>query len=140
QLRSGRDIEDDGDRRIVAERWGVAEEEIPRTGLASTEMMEAIHRGEIRGLLSICFNPLVSLPDADYTRAALEKLEFFCVIDFFMSETARHANVILPGSLHEEDEGTVTTAEGRVVRIRQAVPPPGKAHADWEIVCDLARR
>jgi assimilatory nitrate reductase catalytic subunit len=62
------------------------------------------------------------------------------VIDFFMSETARHANVILPGSLHEEDEGTVTTAEGRVVRLRQAVPPPGQARLDWEIICDLARR
>ena len=103
-------------------------------------MMDAIHRGEIKGLLSICFNPLVSLPDAEYTRAALEKLEFFCVIDFFMSETARHADVILAGSLHEEDEGTVTTAEGRVVRIRQAVTPPGQARVDWKILCDLARR
>ena len=76
--------------------------------------------------MCICFNPLVSLPDAEYTRAALERLEFFCVIDFFMSETARYADVILPGSLQEEDEGTVTTAEGRVIRIRQAVQPPGK--------------
>ena len=57
-----------------------------------------------------------------------------------MSETARYADVILPGSLQEEDEGTVTTAEGRVIRIRQAVQPPGKARPDWEIVCDLARR
>jgi assimilatory nitrate reductase catalytic subunit len=47
------------------------------------------------------------------------------VIDFFMSETARHADLVLPGSLHEEDEGTVTTGEGRVVRIRKAVDPPG---------------
>ncbi len=140
QLPSGRDVDDPADRRLVAERWGVPEEEIPRSGLASTEMMEAIHRGEIRGLLSICFNPLVSLPDADYTRAALEKLEFFGVIDVFLSETARHADVVLAGSLQEEDEGTVTTAEGRVVRIRKAVNPPGRARADWEIVCDLARR
>jgi assimilatory nitrate reductase catalytic subunit len=140
QLPSGRDIDDPQDRKVVAERWGVPEPELPRSGLASTEMMEAIHRGEIRGLLSICFNPLVSLPDAHYTRQALEKLEFFAVIDFFMSETARHADVVLAGSLQEEDEGTVTTAEGRVVRIRQAVTPPGKARADWEILCDIARR
>ncbi|HXG62938.1 MAG TPA: molybdopterin oxidoreductase family protein [Planctomycetota bacterium] len=140
QLPSGRDIDNPEHRRLVAERWGVCEEELPGPGLPSTQMMEAIHRGEIRGLLSICFNPLVSLPDAEHTRAALEKLEFFAVIDFFMSETARHADVILPGSLHEEDEGTVTTAEGRVVRVRQAVRPPGKARLDWEIVCDLARR
>ena len=77
---------------------------------------------------------------ASFRYEFLEKLEFFCVIDFFMSETARHANVILPGSLHEEDEGTVTTAEGRVIRIRQAVQPPGQARPDWEIICDLARR
>jgi assimilatory nitrate reductase catalytic subunit len=140
QLPSGRDIDNPEHRRIVAERWDVPEPELPGLGLASTEMMEAIHRGEIRGLLSICFNPLVSLPDADYTRAALEKLEFFAVIDVFLSETARHADVVLAGSLQEEDEGTVTTAEGRVVHIRKAVDPPGKARMDWEIVCELARR
>jgi assimilatory nitrate reductase catalytic subunit len=125
---------------VVAERWGVPEPELPRTGLASTEMMEAIHKGEIRGLLSICINPLVSLPDTDYTRAALEKLEFFGIIDFFMSETARHADVVLAGSLQEEEEGTITTAEGRVVHIAQAVTPPGNAREDWRIITDLARR
>jgi assimilatory nitrate reductase catalytic subunit len=140
QLPSGRDIDNPEHRRLVAERWGVSEESLPGVGLASTEMMEAIHKDEIKGLLSICFNPAVSLPDANYTKAALEKLEFFCVIDFFMSETARHADLILPGSLHEEDEGTVTTAEGRVVHIRKAVNPPGKARADWQIIRDIAQR
>jgi assimilatory nitrate reductase catalytic subunit len=140
QLPSGRDIDNPEHRRLVAERWGVSEEIIPGLGYTSTEMREAINRGEIRGLFNICFNPVVSLPDAGYTQAALEQLEFFCVVDFFMSETARYADVILPGSLHEEDEGTVTTAEGRVVRLRQAVPPPGKARLDWQIICDLARR
>ena len=140
QLPSARDIDNPEHRRIVAERWGVSADDLPGVGYTATEMREAIHRGEIRGLLCVCFNPLVSLPDADYTQAALEKLEFFCVIDIFMSETARQADVILPGSLHEEDEGTVTTAEGRVIRIRQAVTPPGQARTDWEIICDLARR
>ncbi len=140
QLPSGRDIEDPADRRVVAERWGIPEGELPRTGLASTEMMEAIHQGEIRGLLTICFNPVVSLPDSAYTEAALEKLEFFGVIDFFMSETARHADVVLAGSLQEEEEGTITTAEGRVIKVAQAVTPPGRARQDWRIICDLARR
>jgi assimilatory nitrate reductase catalytic subunit len=140
QLPSGRDIENPEDRRIVAERWGVPESEIPRQGLASTEMMEAIHKGEIKGLLTICINPLVSLPDAGYTKAALEKLEFFGTIDFFMSETARYADVVLPGSLQEEDEGTITTAEGRVVMTKQAVTPPGQAREDWKIICELARK
>ena len=140
QLPSGRDIDNPEHRALVAGRWGVPEESIPGLGLTSTEMCEAIHAGDIRGLLSICFNPVVSLPDSDYTKTALEKLEFFACIDFFMSETARHADVILPGSLHEEDEGTITTAEGRVVRVRQAVTPPGNARVDWEILVDLARR
>ncbi len=140
QLPSGRDIENAADRKLVAERWGVPEEEIPRSGLAATEMVEAIHRGEIKGLFIMCFNPLVSLPDSARTRAALEKLEFLAVADVFLSETAHHADVVLAGSLQEEDEGTVTTAEGRVVRIRQAVTPPGNAREDWRIVSDLARR
>ena len=85
--------------------------------------MEAIHRGEIKGLLSICFNPLVSLPDADFTREALEKLEFFGVVDFFLSETAQHADVVLAGSLQEEEEGVVCSAEGRVIHIQQGGRP-----------------
>jgi assimilatory nitrate reductase catalytic subunit len=140
QLPSGRDIDNPEHRRIVAQRWKIDEKDLPGVGLPSTEMREAIHAGDIRGLFSICFNPLVSLPDAEYTKTALEKLEFFACVDFFMSETARHADLVLPGSLHEEDEGTVTTAEGRVVRVRQAVTPPGNARTDWQIICDIARR
>ena len=62
------------------------------------------------------------------------------MIDFFLSETAHHADVVLPGSLHEEDEGTATTGEGRIVKINKAVDPPGDARRDWEILIDLAGR
>jgi assimilatory nitrate reductase catalytic subunit len=140
QLPGARDIENPEHRSVVAERWGVDEGEIPGLGMPSTEMMQAIHDGEIRGLLLICFNPMVSLPDTEHTRTALEKLDYFCVIDMFMSETARYADVVLPGSAQEEDEGTVTTSEGRVVKINKAVEPPGEAKADWQIICDIARR
>jgi len=140
QLPGARDIENPAHRAEVAVAWGVAESTLPGKGATAPEIMEMIHRGEIRGLLSICFNPLVSLPDATFTREALERLGFFVAIDFFLSETARHADFVLPGSLHEEDEGTVTSTEGRVIRIRKAVDPPGEARPDWAIVCDLARR
>ena len=140
QLPGGRDITDPRHRREIAEVWRVAETDIPHLGLTAVELMDAIDRREIRGLLSLSFNPLVSLPDTAKTRAALEKLEFYVAIDPFMSETARHADVILAGSLHEEDEGTVTTGEGRVVRIRQAVRPPAQARTDWEIIVELAQR
>jgi len=140
QLPGARDIENPAHRRHIAEFWGVAEESIPGKGATAPEIVEMAHRGEVRGLLSICFNPLVSLPDANFTRQALERLDFFVAIDPFLSETARHADLVLPGSLHEEDEGTVTSAEGRVIRIRQAVNPPGEARRDWEIICAIAAR
>ncbi len=140
QLPGARDVENPAHRAVVAAAWGVPEERIPRKGATAPEIVEKIHRGEIRGLLSLCFNPLVSLPDSAYTRAALERLDFFVTIDFFLSETAQHADLVLPGSLHEEDEGTVTSAEGRVIRIRAAVAPPGEAKRDWEIIWDLAIR
>jgi assimilatory nitrate reductase catalytic subunit len=140
QLPGARDIENPVHRAEVAARWGVPEESIPGKGATAPQIVERIHAGEIRGLLSLCFNPVVSLPDAAFTQAALERLDFFVAIDFFLSETARHADLVLPGSLHEEDEGTVTSVEGRVIRIRQAVQPPGQAWQDWRIICALAER
>ena len=140
QLPGGRDIENPEHRKQVAEFWRIAEAELPQKGLTACEIFDAIESGAIRGLLTISFNPLVSIPDATRTRAALDKLEFFGCIDFFLSESARHADVVLAGSLQEEDEGTVTTGEGRCVRLRQSVTPPGDARVDWEILVDLADR
>ncbi|HZR80886.1 MAG TPA: molybdopterin oxidoreductase family protein [Candidatus Binatia bacterium] len=140
QLPGARDVENPEHRAHVARLWGVPEERIPRKGATAPEIVEMLHRREVRGLLSLCFNPLVSLPDERFTREALERADFFVAIDFFLSETARHADLVLPGSLHEEDEGTATTVEGRVVRIRKAVEPPGEARPDWRIVCDIAER
>jgi assimilatory nitrate reductase catalytic subunit len=140
QLPGQRSISDPAAREHVARVWGIAPEEIPQAGLSAVEIMEAIHRGEIKGLLSICFNPMVSLPDANYVREALEKLEFFGVVDFFLSETAQFADVVLAGSLQEEEEGVVCSAEGRVIHIQKAVDPPGNAWQDSRIYVELAKR
>ena len=140
QLPGMRQIQDPEARRHVARVWGIQPEEIPQAGLTAEEIMEAIHRGEIKALLSMCFNPLVSLPDANFTREALERLEFFGVVEFFLSETAQYADVVLAGSLQEEEEGVTCSTEGRVIHIQGAVDPPGNARRDSEIVCDLARR
>jgi assimilatory nitrate reductase catalytic subunit len=140
QLPGNRDIENPEHRRYISSVWGIDEKDLPGKGLTAYELMQAIHRGEIKGLLSICFNPLVSLPNNTMIREALEKLEFYVAIDFFLNETARHADIILPGSLHEEEDGTVTTAEGRVTRIRKAVDPPGDARTDTAILLELADR
>jgi assimilatory nitrate reductase catalytic subunit len=138
QLPGGRDIENTEHRAHVAKVWGITPEELPRGGVDCYEVFRRVDRGEVRGLLSICFNPLVSLPDSSFIKRMLERLEFFVTIDFFMSETGRFADIILPGSLHEEDEGVVASAEGRVIKINSAVDCPGDARQDWRIIQDIA--
>ncbi|MCI0575472.1 MAG: molybdopterin oxidoreductase family protein, partial [Chloroflexi bacterium] len=139
QLPGARDLGNPEHRAIVARVWGMDPGELPPPGVDAYEIFRKIERGEVKGLLTLCFNPLVSLPDNNYIRAQLQKLEFYVAIDFFLNETARYAHVVLPGSLHEEDEGMVTTAEGRVIRINKAVEPPGEAREDWRIIQDIAR-
>ncbi len=140
QLPGARSIHDPAARAYVAKVWGIEPDEIPQAGYTAQEIMNAIHEGEIKALLSICFNPLVSLPQAAYTREALNRLEFFGVIDFFLSETAQHADVVLAGSLQEEEEGVTCNVEGRVIHIQKAVDPPADARTDSWIICELARR
>ncbi len=139
QLPGARDISNPEHRKYIAEVWGMDEKDMPGAGVDAYEIIRKIDRGEIKGLLSLCFNPLVSLPDNNYVRKMLEKLEFYVVIDFFLSESARHADIILPGSLHEEDEGIVATAEGRVIKINKAIDTPGDAKQDWIIIQDIAK-
>jgi assimilatory nitrate reductase catalytic subunit len=139
QLPGWRDISNPQHREYIAGVWGISADDLPGPGVDCYEMMRKIDSGEIKGLLSICFNPKVSLPDNSFVIRALEKLEFFAVIDFFLSETAQHADVVLPGSLHEEDEGVVCQVEGRVIKINKAVEPPGDARQDWRIIQDIAR-
>jgi assimilatory nitrate reductase catalytic subunit len=138
QLPGGRDIENPEHRRYVAEVWGIPEPELPHTGVDCYELFRKVETGEVRGLMSWSFNPFVSLPDSAFIKRMLEKLEFFACIDFFLSETARFADVVLPGSQHEEDEGTVCSTEGRVIKINPAVSPPGDAKQDWKILQDIA--
>lgn len=140
QLPGNRDITNPEHRKYIAEVWGIPEEELPGKGNTAQEIMNMIHSGDIKALISICFNPVVSLPDSNFTREALSKLEHYTAIDFFLNETAHYADIVMAGSLHEEEEGTSTSAEGRVIRIRKAVDPPGSAKADTEILLELARR
>ncbi|HVK38681.1 MAG TPA: molybdopterin oxidoreductase family protein [Candidatus Kapabacteria bacterium] len=139
QLPGGRDLANPEHRAHIAKIWGMDVEEMPMPGVDAFELFNRIDSDEIKGMLCLCFNPVVSLPDNNFVRRMLEKLEFFVVIDFFMNETARHAHVVLPGSLHEEDEGTVTQVEGRVIKINKAVDPPGDARQDWKIIQDIAK-
>jgi len=139
QLPGWRDIGNPEHRQYIARVWGIDETDLPGAGVDAYELFRKIDRGEIKALLSICFNPKVSLPDSAFVTRSLEKLEFYAAIDFFLNDTAWHADIVLPGSLHEEDEGTVTQVECRVIKINKAVDPPGDARQDWRIIQDIAR-
>ncbi len=140
QLPGSRHIDVLEEREYIAGVWGIPESEIPQEGAAATEMPYLMASGEIKSCLVLCSNLMVSLPDNAVVQKALNNLDPLVVIDFFMSETAEQADVVLPGSVWCEDEGTTTNLEGRVVKINKAVNPPGEARADWEILTDLAGR
>ncbi len=139
QLPGLRDISNPEHRRHIAGVWEIDEGDLPGPGVDAYEIFRKIDRGEIKALLSICFNPKVSLPDTHFVTRCLDKLEFYAAIDFFLNDTACHADIVLPGSLQEEDEGTVTQVEGRIIRINKAVTCPGEAREDWRIIQDIAR-
>ena len=139
QLPGWRDISNPEHGKYIASVWGIPEPELPGPGVDAYELFRKIDAGEIKGLISVCFNPVVSLPDNAFVRRALDKLELYVAVDFFLNDTAHYADVVLPGSLQEEDEGTVTQVEGRVIKINKAVDPPGEARQDWRIIQDLAR-
>ncbi len=139
QLPGWREIANPEHRKYIANVWKIDEKDLPGPGVDAYELFRKIDAGEIKGLIAICFNPKISLPDNQFITRALDKLEFFVAIDFFLNDTARHADIVLPGSLQEEDEGTVTQVEGRVIKINKAVTPPGEAREDWRIIQDIAR-
>ncbi len=140
QLPGCRDIEKPEDRAYICSVWGIDEKDLPHSGYPATMMIPAMLRKEIRACFLICSNPMVSLPDQHTVERALRGLDLFVVTDFFLSETAELADIVLPGSVWAEDEGTVTSLEGRVIKYNKAVDPPGEARVDWQIICELARR
>jgi assimilatory nitrate reductase catalytic subunit len=139
QLPGYRSIENEEHRAYIAEVWGINKEDLPRKGVSAFEMLEKIHSEEIKGLFLMCSNPVVSNPNADMVKEALEKLSFFVAVDLFVSETAKLADLILPASSYIEDEGTMTNVEGRVLLREASYPMPGEVKHDWQIICEIAK-
>ncbi|GFE66329.1 formate dehydrogenase subunit alpha [Litoreibacter roseus] len=109
-------------------------------GLTVTEILDAVHAGDIRAMYVLGENPAMSDPDVDHARDALAKLDHLVVQDIFLTETANFADVILPASAFAEKWGTVTNTNRQVQMGRPAVPPPGDAKEDWWIEVELAKR
>jgi assimilatory nitrate reductase catalytic subunit len=104
-------------------------------------MFEAIGDRRIKAVWIMSTNPLVSLPDADRARRALDACELVVVSDCMRhTDTTRHAHVLLPALTWGEKDGTVTNSERRISRQRPFLPAPGAARADWRTVCDVASR
>ena len=122
----------------VEKAWGTKLD--PKRGLTVVEIMKAVHAGVIKGMYILGENPAMSDPDLNHAREALAQLEHLVVQDIFLTETAFHADVILPASAWPEKDGTVTNTNRQVQIGRQALPLPGEAKPDWWITQELARR
>ena len=120
-----------------AKFWSAVLDKEP--GLTVVEIMDAIHAGRINAMYIMGENPAMSDPNAHHAREALAKLDHLVVQDLFLTETAMHADVILPASAWPEKDGTVTNTNRQVQRGRKAVEPPGEARQDWKIIRDIAR-
>jgi len=140
QLPGYRHIDVPEERQHIADFWGIPVEELPWEGAAAPEMIHMMAEGEIKSCLIACSNLMVSLPENQVVKRALQQVDPLIVVDFFLSETAELADVVLPCTVWCEDEGTTTNLEGRVIKINRAADPPGEAREDWRIVTELAQR
>jgi formate dehydrogenase major subunit len=133
-----RPVKDAAARSHLEQLWKATLD--PDPGLTVVEIMTAIHRGTLKGMYILGENPAMSDPDVQHAREALAKLEHLVVQEIFLTETAWHADVVLPATAFPEKTGTFTNTDRRVQMGRQALEPPGGARQDWWIVQELARR
>lgn len=139
QLPGYRKLTDPEARRHVAGVWGVDPDSLPGPGLSAYELLDALG-SDIRSLLLMGSNPVVSAPRAAHIQQRLESLDFLAVADVVLSETAALADVVLPVTQWAEETGTTTNLEGRVLLRRQAVAPPDGVRSDLYVLHQLAAR
>ena len=132
-------VTDDGVRSAFSEIWNSGDFSNEK-GLTVTEILDAVHHGQIKGMYILGENPAMSDPDVTHAREALAHLEHLVVQDIFLTETANYADVILPAAAFYEKNGTVTNTNRQVQIGRAAVTPPGEAREDWAITVELAKR
>jgi assimilatory nitrate reductase catalytic subunit len=131
-------IENPDDREYVAGVWGIDPSELPGKGVSAYEMLQKVDEGEIKAIIVLGSNPVVSSPNSSMVDRALQKLKLLVVVDLFETETAKYAHWLLPGSSFLEGEGTMTNLEGRVFYRGKALELPGNCKQDYRIVCELA--
>ncbi|MFF9041713.1 molybdopterin oxidoreductase family protein [Streptomyces sp. NPDC014892] len=139
QLPGYRKLVDPEARRHVAEVWGVDPDSLPGPGRSAYELLDALGT-DIKSLLLMASNPVVSAPRAAHIEDRIKSLDFLAVCDVVLSETAALADVVLPVTQWAEETGTMTNLEGRVLLRRRAITPPDGVRSDLEIMHELADR
>jgi anaerobic selenocysteine-containing dehydrogenase len=137
-----RKFESEGDRKELAEVWGVSVDRIPSSrGLAYPDIVEAAISKKIHALWIIATNPIVSFPNMDVLKQGLETLDFLVVQDgFHPTPTTELADLVLPAAIWGEKEGTYTNSERRVSKVNRGVDPPGDAKSDFDIFLAIAEK
>ena len=141
QLPGYRKIDNPEHRAHIARVWGIPESDLPGPGRSAYEMLDQLGtEGGVRALLVFGSNPAVSAPRAGHIEKRLDALDFLLVSDFFLSETAERADVVLPSAQWAEEEGTMTNLEGRVLYRRRALEPPAGVRTDSRFLRGMAER
>jgi formate dehydrogenase major subunit len=132
-------VADPGIRHMYADAWGVPDERLSLTpGLKVTQIVK--EGSPVRGMYIMGENPIISDPDVSHAEHWFRELEFLAVQDLFLTETARYADVVLPGASFAEKTGTFVNTERRIQLAQKAIDPPGDARGDLEIVIELSNR
>jgi assimilatory nitrate reductase catalytic subunit len=141
QLPGYRRLDNPEHRAYIAKVWGIAERDLPAPGRSAYEMLSTLGGdGGVRALLVLGSNPAISAPRASHIGERLDALDFLMVSDFFLSETAERADVVLPSAQWAEEEGTTTNLEGRVLYRQRAMAPPEGVRTDLEMLSALGER
>ncbi|UCD92770.1 MAG: formate dehydrogenase subunit alpha [Methanobacteriota archaeon] len=131
-------VADENNKKKFEEAWGVTLDD--KIGLTIVEMLNGVDEGKIKGMYIVGENPMLSDPDINHVKESLQKLDLLVVQDIFLSETAELADIVLPAASYAEKDGTFTATDRRVQKLTKAIEPVGKSRADWDIVCDVAKR
>jgi formate dehydrogenase alpha subunit len=131
-------VEDEIGRKKFEEIW---EREIPKKpGFTYMEMFDKISEGKIKALYILGEDPFIKLPNSEKLKNGLRQLELLVIQDLFMTHIGGYAHVVLPGVSFAENDGTFTSMERRVQRVRKAISPVGDSRPDWKILCDLSTK
>jgi len=131
--------DDEVSRKRIAQQWGI--DDLPSNpGLTAIEMINAAAQGKIKGMYIIGEEPVISFPNSNHVRQALENLDFLVVQDIVTTETAKLADVVLPAACWAEKEGSITSTERRVQWTGKAIEPVEEEKTDWHIICQVGSK